>query len=167
MSRARSPLLDLLAEAGAEITDFKPPETPVESPRAHREGAPRLGDLVVDLALASREHVELCARSQQRMMAQRGRRWPLGELLVQKGLLKPEQLDALLEQQRALATGERSAVPPAGSRRDSLGQESPPVEQDEEAAPQRPPFRLRRTHLAVLAIIALAALGAMILLSGL
>ena len=58
----------------------------------------RLGDLVVDRALVSREHVELCARIQELLRQQGGSHKRIGEILVEKGLLTAEQLETLLEE---------------------------------------------------------------------
>lgn len=115
---------------------------------------PRLGDMVVERALASREHVDLCLRHQCTLRASTQLQDRLlGQILIEKGLLTSEQLDALLTEQR----GEPPEAPPPAEPAPDVAsaiQEQIEAAEQEALEPARPPGLLAR-----LGPVALLAVG--------
>jgi len=111
--------------------------------------------LVVDHALVSREHVEMCAALQQALRdAPDATARPLGEILVAKGLLERCQVEELLKRQKAPTT---STARPRTDRPERVPQPArgksaapPPAT----TTPSRWPRLGLRTALFVLGVVA-------------
>ncbi len=120
---------------------------------------PTLEELVVERALVSREHLELCRAYREALREDPAKEAKtLGEILVEKGLLRQDELDRLEEQlqawDRAPARREApSTAAPKAARKPSKG--PPPKEPMEE----EPEVRRRKPTLAI-AVAAAAALAA-------
>ncbi len=75
---------------------------------------PRLGELVVDRALVSREHLDFCLAYQKALREDPAQEYKLlGEIFVEKGLLRQEELDGLLEELENWGAPKRLAPSPA------------------------------------------------------
>ena len=81
-------------------------ESPDVAEREQRPPAPatpRLGQLAIERALVSQEHVELCARVQEQLVRQGKSKKRLGEIMVEKGFMSvAEVLDVLKIQGRQI-----------------------------------------------------------------
>lgn len=92
------PATELLSPV-EEVDDLDVPPTPEAPPLPQQKRKPRLGDLAVERAFVSKEHIELCAKVQQALRNAGETEKRIGDILVEKGLLKPEQLEDLLSEQ--------------------------------------------------------------------
>lgn len=126
---------------------------------------PSIGKLAVERALVSQEHLDLCVEYQRALGSNRDAPAKLlGEILVEKGLLKPEQVDDLLDQQSQLS-GERPAVKPEEAPPPPAEEPGPAPHQPEPARRPRPArWRPLYTRLAVGAGGVLAVVLAVVLL---
>ena len=119
---------DELANAFFE-DDEKPAERAPRRPDAPK--TPRLGELAVERALVSQEHIDLCVKVQEALREQGVTDKCIGEILVEKGLLKPQQVEMLLGEQ----VGEvREQAPPSPA----VIPHPPPPAPVERPEPERP-----------------------------
>ncbi len=130
-----------------EEADADAPAEPAGRPEAPR--TPRLGELAVERALVSQEHIDLCVEVQQALHVRGVTDKRIGEILVEKGLLKPEQVEMLLSQQ----AGEiREEAPPAAD----IVPHPPEPPKPEPPAPKRRASAVG-THVRRLALAVVAA----------
>lgn len=158
--------------AGEDQQEAEPPqETPPEPSREaaaepeqapappSRPRGPRLGDLAVERALVSQEHINLCVKIQQILREQGVADKRIGEILVDKGLLKAEQLEMLLEEQAARMKAEAAAQPRPPQPPQPRPTETPQPKAP--SPPQREPQghgRPRRTAVRAFQVLALVAI---------
>jgi len=121
-----------------------------------------LGQLAVERAYVSQEHLDLCIEYQAalRQSGNRGAK-RIGEILIDKGLLTAEQVERLLEEQVGTPPPRRVAPVPAAALMPRAADAADEIEFDEpvrKPPPTEPRFRLRRGH--VVAALVLAAIAA-------
>jgi len=129
-------------------------ESPDAADREQRPPAPatpRVGQLAVERALVSEEHVELCARIQEELVRQGKSKKRLGEIMVEKGLLKPHQLDELLRLQADEAP-EKPAPAPARPAPEPRKKAEPEPKEDGPARPAGKPSRALMLAVALLVV---------------
>lgn len=137
-------------------------ESPDAAEREQRPPAPvtpRLGQLAIERALVSEEHVELCARIQEELVRQGKSQKRLGEILVEKGLLKPHQLDELLRLQASEATEKPKPAP--ASPAPEPGKKAEP--EPKEGTPARPAAKSSRAPMLAVALLVVAGAVAFVL----
>jgi len=134
-------------------------ESPDVAEREQRPPAPatpRLGQLAIERALVSQEHVELCARVQEQLVRQGKSKKRLGEIMVEKGLLKPHQLDELLRLQ-ADEPAEKPGPAPASPAPEPREKAEPEPKEDTPARPAAKPSRAPMLAVALLVVAGAAA----------
>ena len=127
---------------------------------------PRIGELAVERALVSQEHLDLCVKIQQALHEShehQGKR--LGEILIEKGLLTTEDIEDLLDQQKELDAGTPppAPAPPSDTPATATPSAARPAPRASGAAAARRPARLRRASIGAAVVLALVA-AAMLLL---
>lgn len=124
---------------------------------------PRLGELVVDRALVSREHLEFCLAYQKALRKDPAQEHkPLGEIFVEKGLLRQEVLDGLLDELENWGAPKRLAPSPAAAPPKPKGKKrrrgKPRAEERPADAEPGAPTRRGRTIEILIAGAAVAAI---------
>jgi len=130
-------------------------ESPDAAEREQRPPAPvtpRLGQLAIERALVSEEHVELCARIQEELVRQGKSKKRLGEILVEKGLLQPHQLEGLLRLQADEATEKPEPVPASPAPEP----EKKAVPEPKEDTPARPAAKSSRAPMLAVGLLVVA-----------
>ena len=147
---------------GAEIVARALAEDSAEASRASRQ---LLGELAVELGLVSQEHLDLCVEYQRALRSASSQpQKRIGEILVEKGLLKPQQVERLLGEQRGETVRKRPTPVPLSAR----APEPPSTERLAEA-PEPPKKkaarrRSRRPLAYALALLVLGGLAALAVL---
>jgi len=146
---------DLLSPVeGGDDLDVVPSVAPAPEPEELKK--PRLGDLAVERALVSKEHIEMCAKVQAALRKAGESEKRIGEILVEKGLIKPEQLEELLSEQYGEDSEEAPKPIPPPPRAEAPSKPSKPPEAE---APKASPAS-HGLRLLVLLCIAIAVFAA-------
>ncbi|MFW6162449.1 MAG: hypothetical protein ACODAJ_06740, partial [Planctomycetota bacterium] len=149
-------------ETEVEASQGEPAEPPTQAVAEPEDqpsppssaGTVRLGDLAVERAFVSQEHIDLCVQIQSILRQQGVADKRIGEILIDKGLLKPEQVQMLLDEQAARAKADARPTQDAEAQDSPAEKPKPPPK----GAARARPARLRA--LQILGLLAILAGGA-------